>query len=420
MDVHGISVLNCLITFGQPDPNNKAEIVDPKYISEVSNITIEDSYKTLINKASIQFTRWITYRTDRNAKTGKRYKLVGDEDSIFARGMRINIKLCYGPDKNLTTMFDGFITSISPGNPFVIECEDFGYVLKQTALAPIKTDAKGVKLNEFIPEILKGTGIDLHPVSRARDITVGQIIYPQNCTVADILTKFSKGGIVCYIRNYNNKPHLCIGTTFLSSSRNDSVLKDFPDTPYEVYFNENVASDDLKVMKLDMNLLAVEAISIYNDNSRYKMVVRKDPKDPSKFQVVNETKISKKQVKNTILSVSDANSNISNIYGTGNNKIDLKGYNITTIHAYNTDRDGLLKQAEAAFSEICKTGISGTVTLFGDFNMQAGCKVSLHDDLNPERDGVYVVSEVKTSFGSKGYRQEIKIPYKLYDNSNGN
>ena len=38
-----------------------------------------------------------------------------------------------------------------------------------------------------------------------------------------------------------------------------------------------------------------------------------------------------------------------------------------------------------------------------------------YDNLNPERNGTYVVSEVITTFGVKGYRQKLKIPYKLSD-----
>ena len=415
MKVHGVSILNCLITFGNPNKTNKVQIDNPRYISEVYNLEIEDSYSTLTNTARIQFTRWISVKKDRNARSGERYKLIGDSDSVFQKGMRINIKLCYGEDKDLVTMFDGFITGISAGNPFSIECEDFGYVLKQTALSPISTSKEGTKLNEFLPGILKGTGIDLHPLTKSRDISVGQIVYPQNCTVADILNKLKQGGILCFMQNYQGKPHLCVGLAIVSANKEESILNDFPVTPYEVYFNENVAKDDLKVTKLDVNMLAIEAISLYNDNSRYKMVVRRDPKDYSKFQVINETKISKKQIKATVLDKEDVNQNISNIYGTGVNKVDLSGYNITTIHAYNLDRDGLQQKAEAALSETSKTGISGKVTLFGDFNLNAGCKVRLHDDLNPEREGVYVVSSVKTTFGANGYRQEITIPYKLYD-----
>lgn len=416
MKINGVSILNCLITIGDPNPNNKYEIINPLYSNEIVNLTINDSYKTLINTATLQFTRAITVNNSLKDQFGERQeKLVGDENSIFARGKRINIKLCYGSDENLVTMFDGFVSSIVPGNPFTIQCEDMGYILKQTALPPISTSASGTKLNEFIPEILKGTGLELHPKCKELNMTIGQIVYPQNCTVADILNRFKKWGIVCYIRYYEGKPYLAIGRTLMSVKSNESVLNDSPDNPYEIYFNENVAVDNLKITKLDINFLALEAIALYPNNSMYKATIRRDPKDLSKFQVINESKIGKKQLKETILDETDANSNLTNKVGSKNSKIDLSQYNICTFHEYNVDRETLIKNAQAKFEEISKTGIEGDLTLFGDFNLYSGSKVRLHDDLNPEKNGLYVVSDVTTTFGSGGYRQKIKIPFKLSD-----
>ena len=116
--------------------------------------------------------------------------------------------------------------------------------------------------------------------------------------------------------------------------------------------------------------MALEAIAMYPDNSMFKATIRRDPKDTSKFQVINETKISKNQLKNTLLSEYDKNNNLTNQYGGKNTKIDLSAYNIRTFHEYN---------------------------------------------VNPERNGTYVVSEVITTFGVRGYRQKLKIPYKLSD-----
>ena len=414
MKINGVSVLNCLITIGDENPSNRQDIQNKILINEVCNIEISDSYKTLINTCTVELTRQITIGTYVKNEYGEREeKLFGYENSIFKRGKRINIKLCYGDDENLKTMFDGYVTAVAPGNPFKIECEDMGYLFKQVALPAISTSAKGTKINDFIPKILNGTGLELHPSTKKIDLEVGQIVYPQNCTIADILNRFKKWGIVCYIRYYNNKPYLAIGRTLFSANSEESVLDDYPDTPIEIYFNENVASDDLTVKKMDESLVAIEAVALYPDNSMHKATIRRDPKDISKFQVVNESKIGKKQIKNTILSAEDAKEDLTNQYGTQNSKIDLSGYNIVTYHEYNVDRDTLVKNAEARFSEISKTGIEGTITVFGDFGLQAGQKVKIIDDLNPERNGVYVTSEIETTFGVNGYRQKIKIPYKL-------
>ena len=122
MEIHGLSMLNCLITIGDEDPNDTLHILNKITVNEVVNLQIKDSYQTLINTATVEFTRQITIKSSLKDEFGTReVKLVGDKDSLFKRGKRINIKLCYGIDENLKTMFDGYITSIISGNPFTLE-----------------------------------------------------------------------------------------------------------------------------------------------------------------------------------------------------------------------------------------------------------------------------------------------------------
>ena len=107
MEIHGLSMLNCLITIGDEDPNDTLHILNKITVNEVVNLQIKDSYQTLINTATVEFTRQITIKSSLKDEFGTReVKLVGDKDSLFKRGKRINIKLCYGIDENLKTMFD--------------------------------------------------------------------------------------------------------------------------------------------------------------------------------------------------------------------------------------------------------------------------------------------------------------------------
>lgn len=57
-------------------------------------------------------------------------------------------------------------------------------------------------------------------------------------------------------------------------------------------------------------------------------------------------------------------------------------------------------------------GISGSVTIFGDYGLYPAAQVELQDFRNPSKNGVYLVEEVTTTFGVNGYRQKISIPYK--------
>ena len=89
MEIHGLSILNCLITIGDEDPNNKLNILNKVTVNEVVNLQIKDSYQTLINTATVEFTRQITVKSSLKDEFGTReVKLMGDKDSLFKRGRK--------------------------------------------------------------------------------------------------------------------------------------------------------------------------------------------------------------------------------------------------------------------------------------------------------------------------------------------
>ena len=63
MEIHGLSMLNCLITIGDEDPNDTLHILNKITVNEVVNLQIKDSYQTLINTATVEFTRQITIKS---------------------------------------------------------------------------------------------------------------------------------------------------------------------------------------------------------------------------------------------------------------------------------------------------------------------------------------------------------------------
>ena len=77
------------------------------------------------------------------------------------------------------------------------------------------------------------------------------------------------------------------------------------------------------------------------------------------------------------------------------------------------DSDKLVEEAIEYFRSYNLNGITGSVTIFGDLGLPSAVQVELIDDLNPSKNGVYIVEEVKTTFGTKGYRQTLKLPYRI-------
>ena len=79
----------------------------------------------------------------------------------------------------------------------------------------------------------------------------------------------------------------------------------------------------------------------------------------------------------------------------------------------NINSDQLVEETIAYFKQYNLNGITGDLTLFGDFGLTTAVQVELIDYRNPSKNGVYLVDEVTTTFGVNGYRQKITIPYKI-------
>ena len=96
-------------------------------------------------------------------------------------------------------------------------------------------------------------------------------------------------------------------------------------------------------------------------------------------------------------------------------KVDLSTYTIVPYMSPNMkiNSDKLVEEAIEYFRSYNLNGISGSVTLFGDFGLYPACQVELIDDRNPAKNGTYIVEEVTTTFGTGGYRQKITIPHKI-------
>ncbi|KAA5429350.1 hypothetical protein F2Y74_27345, partial [Bacteroides cellulosilyticus] len=94
---------------------------------------------------------------------------------------------------------------------------------------------------------------------------------------------------------------------------------------------------------------------------------------------------------------------------------DLSTYTIVPYMSPNMkiNSDKLVEEAIEYFRSYNLNGISGSVTLFGDFGLYPACQVELTDDRNPAKNGTYIVEEVTTTFGTGGYRQKITIPHKI-------
>lgn len=438
MAVNTLNVLCCKITIGDADPSNPMAIQRPVVLTEVQEIEIVETYKKLIGTAKVIFPKGTVYRSTLignatlEGKDASRITTEVMEDGIiiekrssqaavgkdtFKTGQRINIKLGY--DGVLKNMFDGYITAYNSDNLFELQCENMAYKLKlkqapkfETPLSTKVNDVLGDKYN-----LLKGTGFEMHSETKRFDIHIGKVKITDNFTVADVLSDWSKYKVYCFLKYDENSPdampRIAVGRPYSSSKSQPSFPGSDSVIPYKIYFNYHVAESNLKVLKVDPKFLAVTAKALGADEKFFEVTVRLNPDyDASKtgskeFQTINATQISKKTHKLT------GNTTAS---GAGTKtKVDLSTYTVVPYMSPNMriNSDKLVEEAIEYFKNYNLNGITGSVTLFGDFGLPSAVQVELIDDRNPSKNGVYIVEEVKTTFSTKGYRQVIKIPYRV-------
>jgi hypothetical protein len=457
----GFHILICLIKIWESkDPKRPMDNPDsPLLITEVERIEIEDSYRKLINTATVRFPIGTVIKKTRTEMDGEAYsaevstRLEGNGTLLTTRvdskkanpadfrvKQRIRIMLGYTTnpkvaalakvdvegrsihndegrlreyEKNLTTLFDGYITKCSVDVPIEIKCEDLASRLKKIS-CPKFSASGNMTVNDFLSsggklKLLDGSGLSLHPDTEKCDINIGKVNLNPDLTVADVLTEWSKYKVFAFVKDNNGQPCIAVGRSYFSSAGKDSVvnLKESESKVKEILFDYHVANNDLSLMDIDQDYFAVEASSL-TGGKFYHITIRQNPNydsanpNSSKWQLLNETKLSAKAMKlgATVCSKSK-------------DKVDLSLYTVVPYMSrkIGISNDELVKEAIKFAEGYSKNGVEGSLTLFGDLALRSGEKVRLSDKRYPRKNGIYLVGEVKTQFGTGGYRQTIKLPY---------
>lgn len=444
-------------------------------ICEVEEVEIDESFKKLISTASVRFPRGtiirktITNQTNEEEEDFKKVSVqlsnsgVVEETrtsttvaspSTFSVGQRIKIYLGYTTDpqvaemaktgntgksiyndtgtyddylaqfkhtgsdskKYMSLMFDGYITKVSLDTPIELECENLASFLRTITCPKVKL--KKCEVKDFLGEdgrykFLKDTGLILHPDTASMDFDLGAVELSTDLTVADVLTEWSKYGLFCYVSDYNGTPAIQIGRAYFSNPGKDSILNaTTTPRPVQIQFDYHVANNGLGLTSSDKDFLAVGAKGIDSDDKFINITILRNPQfDSSKpesesnpaYRYVNETKLTKKAMKAGKRYLTDA----------PNDKVDMKLYTKIAFVSKTIPID-MKKLAEEAIKYLegyNMTGIEGSLTLFGDLYIRTAQQVELIDRRYPGKNGVYLVEEVNTTFGTDGFRQRITLPY---------
>lgn len=471
-DQPSFQILICLIKIWTPKDAKKPMDVpdDAMLISEVEEIEIEESYKKLIGTASVKFPRGTvirktitTYNEEEAAKNEILDANISDagvveevrssstvaSSSSFSIGQRIRIYLGYTTDPKIADLakvsnskkksifndseyrkeyenaypkienytdiaFDGYITKISVDTPIELQCENLASALKQITCPKLTIKSKATVL-DFLGDnakhnLLKGTGLKLHSLAKSQKWDLGKITLTPELTVADVLTEWSKFGIHCFISEENGQPVVVVGRSYFDNAKNDSIINaaSQPSTPTKILFNYNVADNGLTLTSTDKKFLAVEAEGVGADDKFFHLTLLRNPKyDASKsgsdkWRIVNVSKLSKKAMKSG-----------AKVLDKSKDKVDMNLYTKIPYHSRKipVTQAELIEEAKKYFESYNMNGIDGSLTLFGDLHLHTATKVELVDDRYPGKNGYYLVDEVHTTFGTNGYRQNIKLPY---------
>lgn len=364
-----------------------------------------------------------------------------------AVGNRIEIRLGYAyseiefnkmntadNDPNMNVAFTGFITAISVDTPLELECTNMAHVLTAVSTPNISEKAT-LLVKDFLDDdgkyhLLKGTGIPLADSSKNSTISVSGGSISNNLTVADVLSEWNKGGVLCIIETKSDgSAQLRVGLTYYAGKGGGKLPNN--DKKYITYnggnnsvmliqFDWDVAQDKLSLKRNDKKYLAVEAQGRTKDNQFFKLTIRKNPNpddegwmidSDGQFQVVNRRKVKDRKKMKYV----NGTFSTKMIEGHLTDPVKLDKYNV--IHYLSTKigitEEELIEEAKQYWANYNPNGISGSLVIFGDLFIKPTDIVGLVDVRQPEKNGYYYVESVSTTFGINGYRRELKIPFKI-------
>ena len=322
-----------------------------------SNIQIGDFIFDFVTDITVEST-WEMFTDTGEITIPRKVQFEGEDIStLFKKGDKVSAQLGYFP--NLNDTFQGVISELHIETPIRFEIQDYMWLFKQFTMTKSFKDLKLQELLDFVLEsynasdIKASTGIDIVFETTA-DVNTGMGKFRINrATGAKVFEEIkNKFGLTTFVRG--NTFYIGIAYPFVDTSETHNIL-----------FERNIISDDLQFQNEDDIKLKVKAISINDDNEKIEVEVG-DPDGDERTQ-----------------------------------------------YFYNLSESDLTEQANRRIEKLKFNGYKGSFETFGDPLIKHGDKINLTSNKLPDRDGVYQVSKVTTSFGQSGYRQNVELDLKL-------
>jgi len=267
----------------------------------------------------------------------------------FKVGDAVTIELGY--DGNLNEEFVGFVARINWNVPCSVECEGYSFVLR-TKRSITKSYAR-TTLREVMAEVVKGTGITLHPLMP--DLPLRNLVL-NNATGIQVI-EYVKGLLKGALTSYFIGSELYVGLAY--EDLDNQTVK------YRLDWN-TINSNQLKYHRaIDLDVQV--KLSFRNDSG----------------QIIQTT--------------------------TGKDGGIIRRETLSAI----SDLKTLQAVAEEKLRRETFDGYEGSITCFGEPFCRPGFRAEIIDGRYQEREGIYFVESTAVSFGTGGFRRTVALGIKL-------
>ncbi len=318
-------------------------------LQSANSIEIVSSWKTLGDTCTVKIPSRGVLRA------GSKLENVSFGE-YFKTGTRIKVELGY--DGKLRTEFEGYVAKILPKQPFELLCEDEIYQLNRSD--SITKSYKTVKLKSLLEELVPLVSVD----PQLPDITIENFLI-ERATKAQVLQELKeKYGLAVYFRE--GKLHA--GLAYFEQV--NSLAK--------LHLQKNVVSDELQY-QLDTDVrLKVKVIVMGSDNGKYSF------------------------------EIGDQDGEVRTLHYQYRGPLRKK-----TQGLENQLKEQYTPLAQNDLQQFKFTGYRGSLTAFGLPYVVHSQSVEVEDGRYSERKGSYLVDEVRTSWGTGGFRRQITLGPKV-------
>lgn len=359
----------------------------------VSTETVS-TWANLTDTASVVLPRNIYFVDSNGTKTTwANTQIYGNPEKppLILRGDKIKIETGYSyfkptqtsfnrkeTVKRIKVVFDGYITKIRNKTPIELVCEDSMYAFKQSKVTDKEyTGSLEAMLKDIISQSTFPDAKNIVVKIDNYTHNLGKFIV-QNVTIAQILDELRKNyHLESFIRKTYNDDN-----TIKSIELRCGIIRYYPEdvVSHQFHFQKTIINDNLEYTRADDIRIGIKAYSI------------------NKVELSSTNSSGKNKLKKTRLetTVGDPDGELRTLYFTEiGSTAELK------------------KQALKKLPFLKYEGFRGSFTTFGLPKVKHGDEVQLIDNVLPERNGTYLVKEVRESNSNSGQRQTITLDIRI-------